>query len=57
MGVAPTARRRFAGLWAVVPLAILALLIWAFLATDPLAPLGVSALPVDELIAERTVLD
>ncbi|MDZ7800104.1 MAG: hypothetical protein U5K81_04830 [Trueperaceae bacterium] len=57
MRAAPNARQRFAILWALVPLAILALLIWGFLATDPLAPLGVSAPPIEELTVERTVLD
>lgn len=44
-------------LWAAVPLALLAGLIWLFLATDPLGPLGVSAPPIERLTVERTVLD
>lgn len=56
-----TATRERAGrqrtLWAVIPLALLAGLIWLFLATDPLRPLGVSAPPIEELTIERTVLD
>lgn len=32
-------------------------LIWLFLATDPLRPLGVSAPPIEQLTVERTVLD
>ena len=49
--------KKFAWLWAVIPLAILGGLIWLFLATDPLAPLGVSAPPIEQLTVERTVLD
>ena len=48
---------KFAWLWAVIPLAILGGLIWLFLATDPLKPLGVSAPPTEQLTVERTVLD
>ena len=48
---------RFSWLWAVIPLVILAGLIWLFLATDPLKPLGVSAPPIEQLTVERTVLD
>jgi ZIP family zinc transporter len=44
-------------LWALIPLALLGLLIWLFLATDPLRPLGVTAPPIEELTVERTVLD
>jgi ZIP family zinc transporter len=44
-------------LWAALPLALLAGLIWLFLATDPLRPLGVSAPPIEQLTVERTVLD
>lgn len=44
-------------LWAVLPLGLLAVLIWLFLATDPLRPLGVSAPPIEQLTVERTVLD
>lgn len=50
-------RKQFAWLWAVIPLALLGALIWLFLATDPLAPLGVSAPPIEELTVERTILD
>lgn len=46
-----------AWLWAIIPLALLAALVWLFLATDPLKPLGVSAPPLEELTVERTVLD
>ena len=46
-----------AWLWAVLPLALLAGLIWLFLATDPLRPLGVTAPPIEQLTVERTVLD
>ena len=48
---------KFAWLWAAIPLALLAGLIWLFLATDPLGPLGVSAPPIEQLTVERTVLD
>ena len=48
---------RLSLLWALIPLAILAGLIWLFLATDPLGPLGVSVPPIEELTVERTVLD
>lgn len=52
------ARRAYAGpLLALVPLALLGVLVWLFLATDPLAPLGVAAPPVEELTVERTSLD
>ena len=44
-------------LWALIPLAILAGLIWLFLATDPLRSLGVSSPPIEQLTVERTVLD
>ena len=44
-------------LWAAVPLALLGGLIWLFLATDPLGPLGASAPPIEQLTVERTVLD
>ena len=47
----------FAWLWAVLPLALLAALVWLFLATDPLAPLGADAPPIEEITVERTVLD
>ena len=43
-----------AWLWAVLPLA---LLVGLFVATDPLAPLGVTAPPIEELTVERTTLD
>ena len=49
--------QRFAWLWAAIPLALLGALIWLFLATDPLSPLGVSAPPIENLTVERTVLD
>lgn len=49
--------RRGAWLWAVLPLGLLALLLWLFLATDPLAPLGSAAPPLEELTVERTTLD
>ena len=48
---------RFAWLWAIIPLALLAGLIWLFFAIDPLKPLGVSAPPVEDLTIERTTLD
>ncbi|HZJ10772.1 MAG TPA: hypothetical protein VFD39_13825 [Trueperaceae bacterium] len=48
---------RLTWLWAVIPLAILAGLIALFLVTDPLAPLGVSVPPIEQLTVERTVLD
>lgn len=59
MSTGTTAARgkRSAVLWALIPLALLAGLIWLFLATDPLRPLGVSAPPIEELTIERTVLD
>lgn len=44
-------------LWAVIPLALLAALVWLFLATDPLRPLGVTAPPIEQLTVERVVLD
>lgn len=50
-------RARTAWLWAVLPLALLAALVAAFLAGEPLAPLGVSAPPVEEITVERVVLD
>ncbi len=56
----PSAQHRdnkFAWLWAVIPLAILGGLIWLFLATDPLKPLGASAPPIEDLTVERTILD
>ena len=43
-------------LWAAIPLALLGGLIWLFLATDPLGPLGASAPPIEQLTVERTVL-
>ncbi|MEX2543002.1 MAG: hypothetical protein WD314_14430 [Trueperaceae bacterium] len=49
--------RRLDILWALVPLVLLAGLLSLFLATDPLAPLGVSAPPVERLTVERTRLD
>lgn len=49
--------KRFAWLWAAIPLALLGALIWLFLATDPLKPLGVSAPPIEKLTVERTTLD
>jgi len=50
-------QQKFAWLWAVIPLALLGVLIWIFLATDPLKPLGVSAPPIEKLTFERTTLD
>lgn len=44
-------------LFAALPLALLALAVAAFLVTEPLAPLGVTAPPVERLTVERTVLD
>lgn len=44
-------------LWAVIPIAILAALIWLFFQVDPLKPLGVSSPPVEEITVERTILD
>lgn len=49
--------KKFAWLWAVIPLAILGALIWLFLATDPLKPLGVSAPPLESITVERTILN
>lgn len=49
--------RSFAWLWAVIPLALLGMIIWLFLVTDPLKPLGVDAPPIENLTVERTVLD
>lgn len=54
--VVPRARRA-AWPWAVLPLALLVALVWVFLATDPLAPLGSAAPPLEELTVERTTLD
>ena len=48
---------KYSWLWAAIPLVLLAGLIWLFLATDPLGPLGVSAPPIERLTVERTVLD
>lgn len=53
---AKTSSSRWSWLWAVIPLAILGGLIWIFLTTDPLRPLGVSAPPIEQLTVERTVL-
>ncbi len=47
--------RRWA--YAVLPLALLALVIGVFAATDPLAPLGAQTPPIEALTVERTVLD
>lgn len=44
-------------LWIVVPLVALAIAIGAFLTSNPLKPLGVSAPPIENLTVERTVLD
>lgn len=52
-----TTPNRFAWLWAALPLAPLALLVWLFLATEPLALLGADAPPIEEITVERTVLD
>jgi len=52
--------RRGAGLsalLALVPLALLGLLVWLFLTSDPLGPLGVTAPPVEEVVFERAWLD
>lgn len=49
--------RRAAWPWAALPLALLAALVWVFLATDPLGPLGSEAPPLEELTVERTTLD
>lgn len=49
--------KKFAWLWAIIPLAILGALIWLFLATDPLKPLGVSAPPLESITVERTILN
>lgn len=48
---------RRAALYAILPLALLALVIGAFLVMDPLQPLGVTAPPIEHLTVERTVLD
>ena len=50
-------RRRFAAAWAVLPLALLALLIWWFLASDPLAPLSAATPPIEVITVERVTLD
>ncbi len=57
MSAGPTTPNRFAWLWAVIPLAILAALVWLFLSTNPLGPLGVTAPPVEEVTIERVTLD
>jgi hypothetical protein len=44
-------------LWAVIPLALLAGLIWLFFQVNPLKPLGVSSPPVEEITVERTILN
>lgn len=44
-------------LLAVLPLGLVVGLVWFYLATDPLEPLGASAPPVEELTVERTVID
>lgn len=49
--------KKFAWLWAVIPLAILGGLIWLFFVTDPLKPLGVSAPPLESITVERTTLN
>lgn len=53
----PVRTQRYAWAWALVPLALLAALIWWFLASDPLAPLSVAVPPIEELTVERTTLD
>jgi len=49
--------RRWSWLWAAVPLGALTALLWLFLTTDPLAPLGVGAPPLETITVERTILD
>jgi zinc transporter ZupT len=44
-------------LWMVLPLVVLVFAIAVFLNSNPLAPLGVSAPPLEKLTVERTVLD
>ncbi len=44
-------------LWAIVPLVLLAGMIWFFFQINPLKPLGVSSPPVEEITVERTILD
>jgi ZIP family zinc transporter len=56
MSTASNQTKRLAFLWALIPLTLLAGLIWLFLAIDPLRPLGVAP-PIEELTIERTVLD
>lgn len=48
---------RFAWAWGLVPLALLGLLLWWFLAADPLAPLSTATPPIEELTFERVTLD
>ena len=44
-------------LWVVIPLALLAFLIFLFIYTDPVKYLGMTVPPVEELTFERTVID
>ena len=44
-------------IWAIVPIIILVGAVILFLATDPLAPLGISAPPVEQITVEQTRLD
>lgn len=44
-------------LWMILPLVALAIAIGVFLSSNPLAPLGVSAPPIENLTVERTLLD
>lgn len=46
-----------AWLWVVIPLLVLVGLVYLFIYTDPLRPLGISVPPVEELTVERTILD
>ncbi|MFO7547051.1 MAG: hypothetical protein R6W77_16285 [Trueperaceae bacterium] len=50
-------RRRLAAAWAVLPLALVALLVWWYLATDPLAPLNAATPPIEVITVERVTLD
>lgn len=49
--------RRFAWVWAALPLTLLALLVAWFLATDPLAPLASEGPPIEDLTVERVTFD
>ena len=50
-------RRAQGWLWAVLPLLLLAGLLWFYLSADPLEPLGASTPPIERLTVERTVID